>query len=180
MAFSRSISFEDELYDYLEDLKKNKVNLSGLISSLLKEYFTGGRSLSDDGSDFSIRHSLIERDIEKIKTDLALVEKAMEDMKKDHGSASEKRTSEKQQKEDQILSRLEKEFSDIPIRDGVHQYRSWARSLKLDGSDPQGIIKNRIASIATLTGASRADVMEIVVNEYPGLIKLLNADPGVL
>lgn len=180
MVIIKSVSVDEDLKEYFDQYKKSGGNISGLLSSLAREYFTGGRSLSDNGSDFSIRHSLIERDIEKIKADLALVEKAMEDMKKDHSSASEKRTSEKEKTEDQILSRLEKEFSDIPIRDGALQYRAWARSLKLDGSDPQGIIKNRIASIATLTGASRADVMGIVKRKYPGMTEILNADPGVL
>lgn len=180
MVFTRSISFDEDLKDYLDQYKQSGGNVSGLISGLVREYFTGGRSLSDDGSDFSIRHSLIERDIEKIKDDLALVEKAMADMEKDHGAASEKRISEQEKREDQILERLEKEFSDIPIRDGVYHWRPWARSLKLDGSDPQGIIKNRIGSIATITGASRADVTAILTREYPGALEILNADPGVL
>ncbi|MCQ1538577.1 hypothetical protein FTO68_06205 [Methanocalculus taiwanensis] len=127
-----------------------------------------------------IRYEILKKQTEKLKEEVAAQWEAIHAAISDHGAASEKRISEKQKQEDQILSRLEKEFSDIPIRDGALQYRAWARSLKLDGSDPQGIIKNRIASIATLTGASRADVMAIVGRDYPGMTEILNADPGVL
>lgn len=176
-TFNTSVTLEDDLFEFVRELKKEG-NFSGEVNRLLKAYFTGGRSNTD--STANIRFELIGRDLEKVAADLELVKQALADAQKDFGIASEKRLSEKEKKEDQILERLEKEFGDIPITNGDHQYRSWARSLKLEGSDPQGITKNRIASIAGFTGASRADVMEIVVREYPGLIDLLNADPGVL
>lgn len=180
MTFTRSISFDDDLYDYLDQFRRAGGNLSALISKILMEYFQGGRSVSDNSADFAIRHSLIERDLEKVKGDLADVEKALSMARSDFTAASEKQIIKRDQRDDQILQRLEKEFSDIPVLDGEHQYRAWARSLKLDGSDPISIIKNRIANTASITGASRSDVMGIVKREYPGMIDLLDTDPGVL
>lgn len=173
--FGTSVTLDISLMEFVNK-EKDSGNFSGLVNKLLKDYLNGGGS--DDTS--NIRYEILKKQTEKLKEEVEAQWAAIHAAISDHGSASEKRTSEKQKIEDQILSRLEKEFSDIPIRDGALQYRAWARSLKLDGSDPQGIIKNRIASIATLTGASRADVMAIVGRDYPGIIDLLNLDPGVL
>lgn len=175
---SVSVGVPDKYLPYLEDMKAKNINFSAKVVELLEAYWTGK---TEEGSLSDARYEILKKQTEKLKEEVEAQWAAIHAAISDHGSASEKRLSEKEKKEDQILSRLEKEFSDIPIGgDGAHQYRAWARSLKLDGSDPQGIIKNRIASIATLTGASRADVMAIVGRDYPGMAEILNADPGVL
>lgn len=177
---STSVSFSEENHKYLKNYCENSdAKASTLINRLLKEYFTGDRS-EKDNSMVDIRYDILLKQTEKLKEEVAAQWEAIHAAMSDHGVASEKRISEKEKKEDQILERLEKEFSDIPISDGVHQYRAWARSQKLEGADPQGILKNRIVSVASHTGASKADVMEIVVRDYPGIIDLLNTNPGVL
>ncbi len=172
-----SVSVPDNYLPYLEDMKAKNINFSAKVVELLEAYWTGG---SEGASLSDARYEILKKQTEKLQEEVEAQWAAIHAAISDHGSASEKRLSEKEKKEDQILERLEKEFGDIPIRDGVHQYRSWARSLKLEGSDPQSIVKNRIASIAGFVGGSKADVLEVVKREYPGLIDLLNADPGVL
>ena len=177
---STSVSFSEENHQLLKNYCENSdAKVSTLINRLINEYFTGDRSEKDTAM-ADIRYEILKKQTEKLQEEVEAQWAAIHAAISDHGSASEKRLSEKEKKEDQILERLEKEFGDIPIKNGDHQYRAWARSLKLEGSDPQAITKNRIASIAGFTGASRADVMEIVVRDYMGLIDLLNADPGVL
>lgn len=180
MVFSRSVTLDDDLFEYVRDLKQSGGNFSGLVSALLREYFTGGRSVSDTGVDFSIRQSLIERDLEQIAANLELVKKAVSDTKRDYESASAQARKEKKRDQIKIIERLGREFNDIPIRDGVLQYRSWFWRLKIEGSDPHRIIKNRIAAVSKAIESPYDDVFKLTEREYPGLIELLNMDPGVL
>ncbi len=49
------------------------------------------------------------------------------------------------------------------------RYRSWARDLYLEGSDPISIINHRIAAVATRTGRPAAEVREVLYQHLPGI-----------
>lgn len=195
MTFTKSISFADHLHPYIESYHAEGRSVSALASRLFTEYFTGTSGISGGGAGVDatgvtgkageegemsrrmagIRYALIQQDLDRVRADLEAIEQELDRASTTFHAAAEQRAIQKEQQDTRLTEEIGREFADI-TGDGntdphnkkmAARYRTWARCLYLEGSDPTSIINHRIAAVATRTGRSAAEVREALHRHLP-------------
>ncbi|MBR1369872.1 hypothetical protein RJ53_10440 [Methanocalculus chunghsingensis] len=155
--YRATFSLTPALAEPLELYRRNGGNASALASRLLSLYFEGEIRVDDDSARFSFREAKIEEEQAELNRLSALVTSAhqrQEEQKKKEGAIQEERRR---------LIRTE-------FADAAGNPRSWRTDLRIDGFDPNAVIRSRAESLSDRLVVPVSGVIEMIAEEIPGLL----------
>lgn len=141
----------------LELYRKNGGNASALASHLLSLYFAGDIGKDDEMPHYSFLKARIEEKQAELNRLAALVTSAQErkeEQKKEHSA-----------KQDTQIEIIRAEFADA-----AKNPRAWRHDLRIDGFDPDAVIRCRAQSLSDRFGIQVSRVIGMIREEVPGLL----------
>ncbi|MCQ1537850.1 hypothetical protein FTO68_02460 [Methanocalculus taiwanensis] len=154
------------LAEPIEHYRKNGGNPSALASRLLSLYFEGGIRVDDEYARFSFLEAKIEEEQAELNRLSALVVSAQkrkeEQMRKEAAIQEEQRTL------------IRAEFADAT--DNPH---GWRTDLRIDGFDPDAVIRSRAQSLSDRLVVPVSGVLGMIAEEVPGLLRVKGDGAGM-
>ncbi len=152
-----TFSLAPALAEPIELYRKDGGNPSALASRLLSLYFEGEIGVDDDMARFSFLEAKIEEKQVELNRLSALVSSA-------HQRKEEQKKKLLAQEEEQ-RTLIRAEFSDA-----TNNPRAWRTDLRIDGFDPDAVIRSRAQSLSDRLVVPLSGVLGMIAEEVPGLL----------
>ncbi len=164
--YRATFSLIPSLAEPLELYRKNGGNASALASRLLSLYFEGGIRVDDDSARFSFLEAKIEEEQAELSRLSALVTSA-------HQRQEEQKKKEAEHEEERRRL-IRTEFADA-----TDNPRGWRTDLRIDGFDPDAVIRSRAESLSDRLVVPLSGVLEMIAEEIPGLLLVKGDGAGM-
>jgi len=155
-----SISLAPDVVDYVDQYMKDGGNLSGLISYLLRGYFTGSdtKMAGVMQTELKSRMSSLQAELSKLSEDMNRLNTVTESAKK-----------EEEEKAAGLEPEIRKAFTEMEAGGGGVDY--WRG---IAGGEIQNYVRVRASNLAGRLGVSYPDMISAVIDIYPALKNYLN------
>jgi len=152
-----TFSLSPALAEPIELYRKDGGNASALASRLFSLYFEGGIRVDDDMA----RVSFLEAKIEEKQVELNQLSALVMSAHQRKEEQRKKLVAEEEERREMIRA----EFADATANP-----RAWKNDLRIDGFDPDAVIRSRAQSLSDRLVVPLSVVLGMIAEEVPGLI----------
>lgn len=161
-----TFSLAPALAEPIELFRKDGGNPSALASRLFSLYFEGGIRVDDDQARFSFLEAKIEEKQVELNQLSALV------------SSAQKR-KEEQMRREAAIQEEQRTLIRADFADATDNPRAWRTDLRMDGFDPDAVIRSRAQSLSDRLVMPVSGVLGMIAEEVPGLLPVKEGVAGM-
>ncbi len=161
-----TFSLAPALAEPIELYRKDGGTPSALASRLFSLYFEGGVRVDDDMARFSFLEAKIEEKQVELNRLSALVSSAYQ------REEEQKKKLLAQEEEQRTL--IQTEFADATLNP-----QAWRTDLRIDGFDPDAVIRSRAQSLSDRLAVPLSGVLRMIAEEVPGLLPVKEGVAGM-